>query len=90
MGGSSGAMQAQLQAMQAALDLQKYEMKRNTSLQQQQLNRANAETVNAGALIDETPKLVNPSNLTGGGGVPTSDLTLGSATLLGAEDDSLL
>lgn len=90
-GGDSGALQAQVAAMREALEVQKYQMKRNNSLQQQQLNRVNAQTVNAANAIDEVPKVTNPSNLTGGGGVPTSDLNLGSSSLLGNnKDDTLL
>lgn len=94
LGGETSAAKAQRQAMEQQaeaqkkqLEMQRRQQEANLAAQQQQQNKAAAEAANASSAIDDIPYNTNESNLTGGLGIDSADLDLGSPTLLGGVDD---
>ena len=95
VGGMFGAgSDDQLEAQREANQIQREAMERQNQLAREQAatqklqmeqanNRARADVANAAAAIKRTPTVTNESNLTGGLGVPTSELTLGGNSTLG-------
>lgn len=77
------ALEQQQKAQQEQLELQKKSQARMQAAQEQAANRANAEIANAAGAVNNTPSKTNTANLTGGLGVPTSDLALGGGAGLG-------
>lgn len=77
------ALEEQAKAQEKQLNMQKKQAEIQQAQQQQAANRANKETADAAAAVEEAPSVTNESNLTGGLGVDPDSLELGSATLLG-------
>lgn len=88
--GDNDALEAQREANQIqreAMERQNQLAQEQAAVQRSQLeqanNKARADVANAAAAINKTPTVTNEANLTGGLGVPTSDITLGGSATLG-------
>lgn len=77
------ALEQQERAQKQQLEQQEKSQQRAQAAQEIASNKANAEIANAASAVTNTPSKTNTANLTGGLGVPTSDLALGGGAGLG-------